>query len=177
MAPRSRRAAVAALQEAGLTARRIPVSHAFHTSIVAPVSGPLTDALRRLELRPPASPIVSNVTGHFYPADADVETMLDLLGRQVASPVQFVAGLRTLYDAGARVFVEVGPKKALHGFVEDVLGAGHDDVMRSSPPTTQARRRGRIQPGAVWAVRGGPGSPPVRSSRTDGDRTGHHREA
>ena len=73
-------------------------------------------------------PIVSNVTGEFYPADADVETMLDLLGRQVASPVQFVRGLHTLYDAGARVFVEVGPKKALHGFVEDVLGE-HDDVL------------------------------------------------
>ena len=48
--------------------------------------------------------------------------MLDILARQVASPVQFVKGLRTLYEAGARVFVEVGPKKALHGFAEDVLG-------------------------------------------------------
>ena len=32
--------------------------------------------------------------------------------------MQFVKGLRTLYDAGARVFVEVGPKKALQGFAE-----------------------------------------------------------
>ena len=52
--------------------------------------------------------------------------MLDILARQVASPVQFVKGLRTLYAAGARVFVEVGPKKALHGFVEDVLGERSD---------------------------------------------------
>ena len=65
---------------------------------------------------------MANVTGEFYPANADVDTMLDLLGRQVASPVRFIDGLRTLYAAGARVFVEVGPKKALHGFVEDVLG-------------------------------------------------------
>ena len=43
---------------------------------------------------------------------------------QVASPVQFVKGLKTLYDAGVRVFVETGPKKALWGFAEDVLG--HD---------------------------------------------------
>ena len=48
--------------------------------------------------------------------------MLDLLARQVASPVQFVKGLRTLYDNGARVFVEVGPKRALQGFASDVLG-------------------------------------------------------
>ena len=54
--------------------------------------------------------------------------MLDILTKQVASPVQFVKGLRTLYDAGARVFVEVGPKKALQGFAEDVLG-GHSDVV------------------------------------------------
>ncbi len=120
--------AVATFRAEGINAARIPVSHAFHTSIVSPASEPLKGALRRLDVRGPILPIVSNVTGDFYPADADTETMLDLLGRQVASPVQFVRGLRTLYDAGARVFVEVGPKKALHGFVEDVL-ADRDDVL------------------------------------------------
>ena len=50
------------------------------------------------------------------------DRMIDILGRQIASPVQFVKGLRTLYDAGARVFVEVGPKSALANFAEDVLG-------------------------------------------------------
>jgi acyl transferase domain-containing protein/acyl carrier protein len=120
---------VTRFQAAGFTARRIPVSHAFHTSIVAPASKPLMDALRRLDLHAPRLPIVSNVTGAFYPENADVDALLDLLGRQVASPVQFVKGLHTLYDAGARVFVEVGPKKALHGFAEEVLGSEHDDVL------------------------------------------------
>ena len=54
--------------------------------------------------------------------------MLDMLARQVASPVQFVKGLHTLYDEGARVFVEVGPKHALQGFASDVLG---DDAVVS----------------------------------------------
>ncbi len=72
-------------------------------------------------------PVVANVDGRFYPTGPDAPArMVDILARQVASPVQFVAGLRTLYDAGARVFVEVGPKKALHGFVQDVLGGNHD---------------------------------------------------
>jgi hypothetical protein len=113
----------------GHTAVQLPVSHAFHTSIVAPATEPLRDALRRLDLRPPVLPIVANVTGELYPSGASVDELLDLLGRQVASPVQFVKGLHTLYDAGARVYVEVGPKKALHGFVEDVLGTAHDDVL------------------------------------------------
>src|ERR1039457_3335585 len=57
-----------------------------------------------------------------------VPQMLDILTKQVASPVQFVKGLRTLYEAGARVFVEVGPKKVLQGFAEDVLGDRGDVV-------------------------------------------------
>jgi acyl transferase domain-containing protein len=121
-------AALEAFAAAGMQATRIPVSHAFHTSIVAPAAVPLAATLKRLNLQAPRLPLVANVSGEFYPADASSEAMIDALARQVASPVQFVKGLRTLYDAGARVFVEVGPKRALHGFVEDVLGA-HDDVL------------------------------------------------
>jgi hypothetical protein len=36
--------------------------------------------------------------------------------------VQFVKGLETLRAAGVTLFIEVGPKKALQGFVDDVLG-------------------------------------------------------
>ncbi len=122
--------AVAAFDEAGFTTMRLPVSHAFHTSIVAPASEPLRRTLTRLELKAPVLPIVANVDGELYPTGAGVqERMLDILSSQVASPVQFVKGLRTLYAEGGRVFVEVGPKKALHGFVEDVLGNAHDDVL------------------------------------------------
>ncbi len=115
--------AVQAFLKAGYNAVPLPVSHAFHTSIVASASGPLRQVLERLRLQPGRLPIVANVTGEFYPSGPDARpAMLDILGRQIASPVQFIKGLHTLHNAGARVFVEVGPKKALHGFVEDVLG-------------------------------------------------------
>ena len=115
--------AMALFEKAGYNAVPLPVSHAFHTSIVAPASEPLRRTLERLQLEPPHIPVVANVNGEFYPTGPQaVPQMLDILARQVASPVQFIQGLRTLYDAGARVFVEVGPKKALQGFAEDVLG-------------------------------------------------------
>ena len=115
--------------KAGYNAVPLTVSHAFHTSIVAPASGPLRQTLERLHLQSPRVPIVANVSGEFYPTGPGVvPQMLDILAKQVASPVQFVKGLRTLHDAGARVFVEVGPKKALQGFVDDVLGE-HGDVI------------------------------------------------
>ena len=113
----------------GVNVVPLPVSHAFHTKIVAPASEPLKAVLSRMQLHGPELPIISNVTGKFYaPGENAAADIVDLLGRQIASPVQFVNGLETLYDAGARVFVEVGPKRALKGFVDDVLGERADVV-------------------------------------------------
>ncbi len=121
--------ATAALQDAGYRVTRLPVSHAFHTEIVAPASGALAEVLGRLGLEPPSVPTIANISGDFYPAGPGAKTeMVDILSRQVGSPVQFVKGLKRLYDAGARVFVELGPKRALTGFVTDVLGE-YDDVV------------------------------------------------
>ena len=116
-------AAMAELSGAGHQVIQLPVSHAFHTEIVAPASGPLMEVLAGLDVRSPAIPLVANINGDFYPRGPQVESeMIEILGKQIASPVQFVKGLERLYRAGARVFVEMGPKKALHGFTEDVLG-------------------------------------------------------
>ena len=121
--------AMEAFQKAGYDVAALPVSHAFHTSIVAGASKPLRQVLEHLHLQSPRLPIVANTNGEFYPVGPDVvPRMLDILTQQVAAPVQFVKGLRTLFAAGARMFVEVGPKKALQGFAEDVLGS-HDDVV------------------------------------------------
>ncbi len=110
----------------GYQAQRIPVSHAFHTRIVAPASRPLRKVLDRLHIAPPKLPLVANVTGELYPTT--VEEIKDILEQQIASPVQWVKGLETLYREGCRIFVECGPKKALKGFVDDVLG-GKPDVV------------------------------------------------
>ena len=48
--------AVAAVQERGHTAIPLPVSHGFHTEIVAPASVPLRSMLQRLGLRAPTLP-------------------------------------------------------------------------------------------------------------------------
>src|ERR1039457_2061303 len=121
--------AMAAFQKAGYEVSPLPVSHAFHTSIVAGASEPLRHVLENLHLESPRILSVANTNGELYPTGPNVvPQMLDILTQQVSSPVQFVKGLRTLYDAGARVFVEVGPKKALYGFAEDVLG-GRNDVV------------------------------------------------
>jgi acyl transferase domain-containing protein/NAD(P)-dependent dehydrogenase (short-subunit alcohol dehydrogenase family) len=121
--------AIAAFEERELRVVPLNVSHAFHTTIVAPASEPLRRTLEGLRLAAPEIPLVGNVHGTLYPTGPDArERILDLLAEQVASPVQFVKGLETLYAEGVRVALEVGPKKALHGFASDVLGDREDFV-------------------------------------------------
>ena len=45
----------------------LPVSHAFHTEIVAPASEPLREMLDAARLSSPRIPVVANVDGEFYP--------------------------------------------------------------------------------------------------------------
>ncbi len=119
-------AAVSALQKRGFHVIRLPVSHAFHTEIVAPASGPLRKVLDRLSVSPPRLRVIANVTGGSYPETP--EGIKEILQRQIASPVQWVKGLETLWADGARTFLEVGPKRALKGFVDDVL-EGRDGLV------------------------------------------------
>jgi acyl transferase domain-containing protein len=117
-------AAIAACQAEGYQAVKIQVSHAFHTRIVAPASELLRKVIERMHLHTPQIPIAANVTGEVYPTTR--EEILDMLARQVASPVQFIKGIETLYGLGARTFVEVGPKRVLNGLTADIL-KGHED--------------------------------------------------
>jgi len=118
-------AAIVKFQADGFQAVKIPVSHAFHTKIVAPASVPLREVIARMSVKAPALPIIANVTGDLYPAGR--EEILDILANQVASPVQFVKGMKTLYENGARIFIEAGPKRVLSSLAADNL-KDKDDV-------------------------------------------------
>ncbi len=112
-------AALEAFKNAGYQGTKIPVSHAFHTRIVEPASGPLREVIERMSVTPPHTTIVANVTGDQYPQTRD--EIIDTLARQVASPVQFIKGVETLQRLGARVFAEIGPKRVLNALATDIL--------------------------------------------------------
>jgi malonyl CoA-acyl carrier protein transacylase len=112
--------AIEAFKALGLESREIPVSHAFHCRIVAPAAKPLARVLSNLNIQAPVVPILSNVDAKPYPqTKAEIVT---LLAEQLASPVQFIDQINRMYDEGARIFVEVGPRRAITGFVRNVLG-------------------------------------------------------
>ncbi|MCJ7625977.1 MAG: acyltransferase domain-containing protein, partial [Anaerolineaceae bacterium] len=112
-------AALAAFNAAGYEAVKIPVSHAFHTNIVAPASGPMRETIALMGIKPPNLPVIANVTGEVYPTER--EDILDMLAKHVASPVQFVKCMRKLYEMDVRIFLEVGPKRVLSSLANDNL--------------------------------------------------------
>ncbi len=132
-------AALQAFAAANIQATKIPVSHAFHTQIVAPASVPLRGVIDRMNVQAPCLPIMANVTGELYPTQR--EEILDILAVQVASPVQFIKGIEALYALGARVFVEVGPKRVLCALATDILKGREDAAMLS---TNHPRKGGLV---------------------------------
>ncbi len=111
--------AIQRFTDAGYQAVKIPVSHAFHTKIIAPASVPLRKTIESMDINVPQIPIIANVDAEIYPHGR--EEIIELLSKQVASPVQFVRSMQKLYELGARVFVEVGPKRVLNALANDNL--------------------------------------------------------
>jgi phthiocerol/phenolphthiocerol synthesis type-I polyketide synthase E len=104
-------ALASALEGKGVAARRLVVSHAFHSSMLDPAVEEFRDVVASVELREPATPFVSNVTGTWITAEEATDP--DYWARHLREPVRFWDCLRTLADAGSEVFVECGPGRAL----------------------------------------------------------------
>ena len=123
-------------EKEGFNCVPLATSHAFHSSIVAPANEPLRRFLSSLEINWPSIPITANVDGTFYPntgTDAK-EGILSKLAPQMASSVEWTSQINTMYEAGARIFVEVGPKRALTMFASQILEEKpHLAVMTNHP--------------------------------------------
>jgi acyl transferase domain-containing protein len=126
--------AVATLERAGLNARKIPVSCAFHSPLVSAARQTFAEVLARTELRAPSIPVYANATARAYPADANA--VRDGLSTQLVEPVRFVEQIEAMYEAGARVFVEAGPGAVLTDLVGRILrGRPHVAVACGSNAT------------------------------------------
>lgn len=129
-------AAIERLRANGVVCQRLPFNRAYHTSLFAAAEQPLREFLENLPLSPPEVDVYSCLTMAPYPRDPQAikEQMAALWSR----PVEFTGSITALYEAGARVFVEVGPRGNVAAFVDDILrgrphlAIGCDVPLRSS---------------------------------------------
>ena len=141
--------AMAALEAADLTPQRIPVSAAFHSSLVADAAEPLNTALSALDINAPTTTVYSNVTALPYGASADAvrQGLVD----QVTSTVRFVDTVEHMAAQGIRTFVECGPKRVLMGLVRKTL-KGMDGVTVAAINPDGDRKDGDVQLKHLLAV-------------------------
>lgn len=121
---------VARLAQAGIEARVLQTSHAFHSEMMAPAVTPFVSLLEHIPLAPPKTPFISNVTGTWItPAQA---TSPAYWAEHLRRPVLFEAGMRTLAADTTLQFIEVGPGQGLTALARANLAAaaGADGARR-----------------------------------------------
>nr|AID65222.1 putative aspartate racemase [Cystobacter fuscus] len=99
----------AALDARGIRSRPLVVSHAFHSPLMQPMLEDFSREASSLQARPAVIPLFSTLTGQWLREAPDAAHWR----RQIVEPVRFHAALQSLYDAGARVFLELGPAPIL----------------------------------------------------------------
>ena len=132
--------AITACAARGLTAKQLPVAAAFHSALVAEAAEPFLTALDKIELKAGTIPVYANSTANCYPADS--QAAKELLGNQLARPVEFVAQIEAMYAEGVRTFVEVGPGARLTGLVSAILGEREHAAM--SLDSSSGKRSGIV---------------------------------
>jgi [acyl-carrier-protein] S-malonyltransferase len=106
--------------ERKIRAIRLKVAGAFHSPLMEPAVGPLSEAIDAVAFEPPVFPVAANVTGRLV---GDAEGLLALLKRHVVSPVRWESCARSLHEAGAEVFVEAGAGDVLTKLAKRVVPA------------------------------------------------------
>jgi acyl transferase domain-containing protein/acyl carrier protein len=123
-------AAEAQLAARGITCRRLHVSHPFHSVMLDPILAAFEETVRGFDLKPPAMPFLSNVTGRWITAEQATDPGYWV--RHLRGTVQFASGTAELLREPGRVFLEVGPGRVLSTFITQQAGPGADRTVISS---------------------------------------------
>ena len=105
------------IKEAGGRAIKLPVSAPFHCSMLQPAAEKLEDELNKISINKLNGIVMSNVKGEAY---LEEDNVIELLTSQVKKPVLFINDIEKMIESGVDTFIEIGPGKALSGFVKKI---------------------------------------------------------
>ncbi|MFE7777922.1 SDR family NAD(P)-dependent oxidoreductase [Streptomyces sp. NPDC057445] len=129
----------------GRAAKRLKVSHAFHSPHMDGMLTQFASVARGLDYREPRIPLMSNLTGELAAGDALCGA--DHWVRHARRPVRFLDGLRALRADGIDTFVELGPDAVLTAMSRTILDTDAADG-DGAALTLPVLRRGRPEAAA-----------------------------
>jgi acyl transferase domain-containing protein len=106
----------AALGARDVVVKRLATSHAFHSAMMEPMLAAFGAKVRAARPQPPQLPLVSNVTGRWLTAAEATDA--DYWMRHLRQTVRFGDGVGFLQAEPGRIFLEVGPGRALAALVQ-----------------------------------------------------------
>jgi [acyl-carrier-protein] S-malonyltransferase len=95
----------------------LTVAGAYHSALMAGAKPKLQAALAAVKLQSPNVPVISNVTAQPHGAPSEIQQRLV---EQVTSSVRWEDSMRWLLAQGFTRFIELGPGKALSGFMKRI---------------------------------------------------------
>jgi 8-amino-7-oxononanoate synthase len=113
------------LMAAGQKARRIPVSHAFHSPMLESVQADVDRGLAETTFGPPSITMASCIAAE---APTTAEAVRKIYRKHAVAPVEYIRGLEQCRAAGARIYVQLAPGATLCAFARGVLGDGESVV-------------------------------------------------
>ncbi|WP_033957905.1 type I polyketide synthase [Psychroserpens jangbogonensis] len=113
----------------------LPVSAAFHTDCVGHAQKPFEKSIKTIRFSSPVIPVYSNSTGNTYPTEST--KIKKILEQHILNSVDFKSEIENMYAAGARVFVEFGPKSILTNLVKDILKDKEHFVIATNAKATK----------------------------------------
>jgi [acyl-carrier-protein] S-malonyltransferase len=109
--------AVKIAKELGGLGIPLNVSGPFHSSLLEPASEEFYDTIKTVEIKELNKVVYSNVKGTPYEKEDDIK---DLLKKHIRTSVLFEKTINHMIESGVDTFIEVGPGKALRGFVKKI---------------------------------------------------------
>jgi amino acid adenylation domain-containing protein len=120
------RAVMQSLKQTGIGSRELPVSHAFHSSLMEPVLHEFHKVASGIRYHLPVIPLVSNVSGAI--AGEEVTTA-GYWGKHILSPVLFSQSIQTIRNAGEYTLMELGPQPSLLSMAQLTLKYEEDRLL------------------------------------------------
>ncbi|WP_193212026.1 non-ribosomal peptide synthetase/type I polyketide synthase [Luteolibacter marinus] len=119
------------LEDLKIACRPLKTSHAFHSSMMDPITGLFTAEVAKVTAKAPVIPWISTATGR----QMDEATLADpgYWARQLRHEVRFTDALEAALSIGEFVFLEVGPGQALAPFARQHPSRGSSPVISSLP--------------------------------------------
>ncbi|MBN1122610.1 MAG: acyltransferase domain-containing protein, partial [Anaerolineae bacterium] len=110
----------AALEERGIQAQMLDVSHAFHSHLMDPALPMYERIFDNVEMQGPQIPMVSSVTGKLIGAELGEPIYWTTQSRL---PVRFTDSIETIHAMGCDVLIEIGPQSSLLSMARSTIPA------------------------------------------------------